>query len=121
MLPTSVLPKADVPRLTVTFSRIIVLSPMEVSVFSPVNFRSWGISPMLQLLKIWLFLPILVPLQIVVKLPIIVLSPIETSSSITEKGPTETLFPKLAFSLISDDGCNFVVILRSCPINYICH
>ena len=49
--PTIVSPKALVPRLIVTYSRTIVLFPILVTVFSPVNFKSWGISPIEELAK----------------------------------------------------------------------
>ena len=60
-----VLPKAFVPRLIVTDSRIVTFSPIIVWVSSPSYFISCGISPNDILWKIVQLEPIDVPEQIV--------------------------------------------------------
>ena len=84
------------PLFRVTNSLIIVLSPITSFVFSPSNFLSCGIAPMLLLLTMWQSFPISVNSEIVLKFPIFTLSPIITLSSITLKAPIETLLPILA-------------------------
>jgi|TARA_B100002019_G_scaffold154659_1_gene133326 hypothetical protein len=67
--PISVLPKSLVPLLIVTYSLIIVLSPILVNVFSPSYFKSWGTSPMELEWKILQLSPIMVSQAIVTLLP----------------------------------------------------
>ena len=91
--PTLVSPRSFVPRLIVTYSLIFVRLPITVFVLSPLNFRSWGISPIELECKILHSSPIVVSEQIVTKLPISQLSPIIAFFSITEYGPILTLLP----------------------------
>ena len=77
----------------VTYSLITVLSPIIVSVLSPLNFKSWGISPIELECKILHFIPIFVFSHIVTLFPMIEPSPIIVFDWITEKGPIFTFIP----------------------------
>ena len=72
------------------------LSPMLVSVFSPANFKSWGISPMTDPWNILQFSPINVLDLITAKFSMLVPDPIVTPFSICTKGPMLTFSPKSA-------------------------
>tara|TARA_Y100001970_G_scaffold82865_1_gene104913 strand:+ start:1644 stop:1895 length:252 start_codon:yes stop_codon:yes gene_type:complete len=76
---------------------MMVRFPIISLLFSPPNFLSCGIAPILLLWKIWQSDLMSVNSPIVLKLPIITLSPILTLSSITLYAPIVTLEPIFAF------------------------
>ena len=80
------------PRLIVTHSLIVVLSPISAVVSSPRYFRSWGIADITAPGKIVQFLPILAPSIMVTLEPIHVPSPIKTSLLMVVNGSTTTFF-----------------------------
>ena len=79
-LPIIVCPVALVPLFIVTYSLIIVLSPIITFVFSLLYFKSWGSDEIIDPGYILQFLPILAPGNIVTFDPIHEFFPISTSS-----------------------------------------
>ena len=96
LLPTMVLPLAAVPRLTVTFSRMILLSPISAVLSSPLNFKSWGIAPITAPGKMVFPLPMRAPYRMLTFAIILLLSPITTFLSMKTKGAISTFSPILA-------------------------
>src|SRR5688572_6191514 len=97
LLPTLVVHLSLLPLLTVTNSRIVVLSPISTVVGSFSNLRSCGIAAMTAPGKIRQFLPTRAPSIMVTLLPIQVPSPISTFWCMTLNGSTFTLVASLAF------------------------
>ncbi len=104
LLPTMVLPLAAVPRLMVTFSRMVLLSPISAVVSSPRNFKSWGIAPITAPGKMVLPFPMREPYSILALGMIVLLSPITTFLSINTKGPISTFSPIFASGCIYANG-----------------
>src|SRR5688572_30504583 len=117
LLPTLVVHRSCVPRLTVTHSRMVVLSPMMTVVFSPMYFRSCGMAPMTAPGNMRQPLPIRDPLKMVTLGMICVLSPISTSSYTTENASMVTLFPICALGCICAKG--LIMLLHS--FYYLCY
>ena len=120
MLPIWVLLDSKVPLFKVQNSLTVVLSPIMRSVFSPLNFKSCGISPITALWKIRQFEPIFENSFIVACENMVVPLPIITSFSITANGPIVTFSPIWADESITAVGWIWVEILASF-IYYRCH
>ena len=65
-----VFPLEEVPRLMVTHSLIVVLSPISAVESSPLNFKSWGRAEITEPGKIEQFFPMSAPSSIVTIDPI---------------------------------------------------
>ncbi len=74
-------PPAAVPRCMVANSRMVLSSPMMSWVSSPLNFKSWGISPSTANWKMRQRLPMLVKSRIIAWGPIWVWGPMATRPS----------------------------------------
>src|ERR1700733_630181 len=99
-----------VPRLSVTHSRIIVLSPTDTVLCSPRYFRSWGGADTTAPGKIRQFLPIRAPSIMVLFEPIQVPSPTSTSLCMVTNGSITTLSAILACGCIYAKG--WIILLR---------
>ena len=78
LFPILVCPEAIVPRLMVTHSLIVTLSPITASDSSPPNFRSCGTAEITAPGNMLQFFPIRAPSMIVTLEPIQVPSPMTT-------------------------------------------
>jgi hypothetical protein len=90
-LPTRVIPTScAVPRLMVTYSRIVLSSPISTRVGSPAYFLSCGGAPIEQKCQMRLRRPTRVWPSSTTWEPIQLASPTSTCSPTTEYGPTST-------------------------------
>ena len=110
LLPMTVLPFDAVPRLSVTFSRTMLLSPISRVVSSPTNLRSWGIPPTTAPWCILLLLPIRVPLSTDACAMMWQLSPITTLSSMYTNGSTVQFSPSFAPGCMYANGLIIAVL-----------
>src|SRR5688572_13613345 len=95
--PSRVTPRSwAVPRLSVTYSRMVLRSPTSRRVGSPLYFLSWLASPIEQKWKMRLSRPIFVWPVMTLCAPMVVPSPTSTSPSMMVYGPTVTLAASLA-------------------------
>src|SRR6056297_3802748 len=115
LLPTTVLLRSDVPRLTVTNSRMVVSSPISAVVISPANFKSCGMAEITAPGNMRQFLPIRAPSRMVALAMTVVPSPISTSPEIAVNGPTVTFLPILASGCISAFGLIILFLLQFGP------
>src|SRR6202012_723025 len=111
LLPTTVFHLSTVPLLTVTHSRMVVLSPMTASVSSPTNLRSWGTALMTAPGKMLHFLPMRAPSMMMAWDMMWVPSPISTFSVTTAKASMVTLGPILALGCTWANG--LIMLLRA--------
>ena len=93
--------RSEVPRLIVTHSRMVVLSPMMVTVSSSLNFLSCGTAEITAPGKILTFFPIRAPSIMVTLDPIQLPSPITTLLCMVVNGSITTFFAIFA------PGCTY--------------
>src|SRR5690606_19226271 len=94
-----------VPRLMVTHSRIVVLSPISTVVTSPSNFKSCGSPEITAPGNILQLLPIRAPSIMVTLGPTHVPSPMTTSLCMVLKGSMTTFGAIEASGWMYDNGC----------------
>lgn len=110
--PIMVLPFAAVPRLIVTFSRILLLSPIIAVVSSPLNLRSWGMALITAPGKKMLPRPMRAPLRTVTLFINTLLSPISTFLSIKQKAPISQSFPIFASGSMYARGLIWLILFQ---------
>src|SRR5688572_30438762 len=117
-LPTRVTPAScAVPRLIVTYSRMVLPSPISTPVGSPAYFLSWGAAPIDAKCQMRLRRPIRVWPSSTTCVPIQLPSPTSTCSPITENGPTSTSAASRAPRCTSALGWIFPVMRGSFVID----
>ena len=120
LLPTMVFPLLAVPRWMVTFSRILLLSPISTTESSPLNFKSCGMAPITAPGKRVLPLPRRVPDNKVTLFINTLLSPTVTFLSIKQKGPISQFSPIFASGSINAKGLIFAILFFSYLFFTIC-